>query len=344
MKIEIVTTKNERLNETGFGTFNACNSVLGAIERMGYAVKLNICKTEKDLKSVVARSPDLVVLAVKYISDEDGVDICLADYFSRHKINFTGSSKEILKYDSNKVLAKCYLMNKGIATGKYFTAVPGQYKSENDLPIEFPLFLKPMDAANGNGIDDLSYVNDFCEYKRKILSLYHSFSHPVLVEEYLDGREFTVAIIRAPSNELVIAAIEIVPPLSANGLRISGKKAKKANTEMLLKIKDCALKNRIEQLAIDVFLSLNARDFGRIDIKTNKSGDCFFIEVNLVPGMTCDSSYFPRAYEIENNLTYDEVVQMMLGNGLSRIPAKVSQSDYQKRHITGAPVFVENDI
>ncbi|MFK5915793.1 MAG: hypothetical protein QM484_15610 [Woeseiaceae bacterium] len=324
MKIEIVTTPNQQLKETGFGTLDACHSLLVAITNMGFAVKLNVCETKEDLDAIVKRNPDLVVLAVKYIPTENNDDIWLADYFMQHEINFTGSAREALKFDSNKILAKSYLMNKGISTAKYFTSVPGKYKRESDLPIQFPLFLKPISAANGNGIDDLSLVNNFLEYENKILSLYNTFKQPVLVEEYLDGREFTAAIIRTANNKLIISAIEIVPPISSNGLRILGEKVKNDNSEKLIAIEDNEIKNRIEQLSADVFCTLGARDFGRIDIKANKAGQYFFVEANLVPGMTAGSSYFPRAFEIASDLNYNKVVQLMLEKGLSRANSMAS--------------------
>jgi len=115
------------LDETGFGTIKACRSVFDAIERIGHDVKLNICKSKLDLKGIVKRNPDLVVLAVKYMSLQNGNKIWLSDFFSQYGINFTGSSVDVLRFDSNKVKAKLYLENKGIKTAKYFTAIPGQY-------------------------------------------------------------------------------------------------------------------------------------------------------------------------------------------------------------------------
>ena len=285
----------------------------------GYAVKLNICETKGDLDDIVERNPSLVVFAVKYIPLENKNDIWLADYFAHHGINFTGSSMDILKFDSNKILAKSHLEDRGIAMAKYFTAIPGQYKCENELPIKFPLFLKPTDAANGNGIDDLSFVNSFSEFEAKTLSLYKLFNIPVLAEEYLDGREFTVAVIRTSNDKLIVSPIEIVPPESKNGLRILGEKVKKDDSEELRKIEDGEMKNRVKTLAIDSFVNLGVRDFGRIDIKANKSGDCFFIEANLVPGMTSGSSYFPRSCEIEHGLTYDKIIELILERGISRV-------------------------
>jgi len=323
LKIEIVTTPNGALKETGFGALNACNSVLDSIERMGYDVILSVCTSKQDLKNIVKRNPSLVILAVKYISPQNEDDIWLSEYFSDHEINFTGSSRAVLKFDSNKISAKLYLANKGIKTARYFTAVPGQYKCANELPIKFPLFLKPTDAANGNGIDDLSFVTKFSEFESKVLSLYSTFNFPVLVEEYLGGKEFTVAIIGASNNELIVSPIEIVPPESKNGLRILGQKAKIDNSEDLKLIEHGEMKNKVSKLAVESFLALGVRDFGRIDIKANKAGDCFFIEANLVPGMTFGSSYFPESCKIEHGFTYDKVIQLILESGIGRVKPKV---------------------
>ncbi|NOY62674.1 MAG: D-alanine--D-alanine ligase [Gammaproteobacteria bacterium] len=323
MQIEIVTTQNENLNETGFGTLKACLSVFDSIERIGYDVKLNICKSKRDLEGIVKKKPDLVILAVKYISLQNGNNVWLSEYFSRHGINFTGSSRDVLRFDSNKISAKLYLSNKGIKTAKYFTAIPEQYRCASELPVKFPLFLKPTDAANGNGIDDFSFVTNFSEFESKVLSLHNRFSTTILAEEYLDGREFTVSIINKPNNELIISPIEIVPPESKNGLRILGQKVKNDDSEELKLIEDDEVKNKVINLAINSFLTLGVRDFGRIDIRANKAGDYFFIEANLVPGMTYGSSYFPKSCEIERALTYDEVIQLMLESGLSRTKPKI---------------------
>ncbi len=337
MYIEIITTPNEALKESGFGTLEACKSVLGAIRRMGYNTRLNVCRTKDDLDDIVKRKPDLAILAVKYIPVRHGNDIWLSDYFSRHGLNFTGSSREVLEFDSNKVLAKTHLINKGIKTANYFMAAPNQYKNEADLPFAFPLFLKPLDAANGNGIDDLSYVTSFSGYKNKIASLYDTFKQPVLVEEYLDGREFTVAIINAQNEGLITSVVEIIPPTSGNGLRILGAQTKMEDSERLIALDNGKLKSKVTALAVDAFHALGARDFGRIDIKTDVSGGCYFMEANLVPGMTQRSSYFPEACRIAHAFSYDTVVERVLAGGLCRVSSTMPpdmQPDADKRLVS----------
>jgi len=319
MKIEIITTPNEKLKETGFGSLKACKNVLEVLQEL-YDVKLNVCKDRNDLDNIIDRKPDLIVLAVKYIVSDKGKNIWLADFFENKNVNFTGSINSVLNFDSNKISAKKCLKDKGVKTADYFTITSQyEYNDEDELPIKFPLFLKPIDAANGNGIDEKSLVKDFNSLKIKVKSIFNTFDQVTLAEEYLEGREFTVAIIEDRKDQnLFIAPIEIIPPLMNNGLRILGAKVKTENSEELKEITDTKIKSKVEALAIEVFTQLNIRDFGRIDIKMNGNGKCYFLEVNLVPGMTKGSSYFPKAFEIANKIDYDSVVKMMIESSINR--------------------------
>jgi len=324
MNIEIVTTDNSGLKETGFGAINACNSVLASVKKLGHNVRLNVCSTRKSLDEIAQRKPDLVILAVKYIAIPGQDDIWLSEYFANRAINFSGSPRGVLEFDSSKVQAKAHLHKCGVKTASYFTAVPGQYKSGSELPISFPMFLKPSDAANGNGIDESSFVSNFEEFQKKVLSLHNEFGEQVLAEEYLGGREFTVAIIKTAYGKYIISPVEIVPAQSANGIRILGEKAKCENKEEFNRVDDVELSETVRKVAIEAFKGLGVRDFGRIDIKTTVSGRCFFMEANLVPGMTSLSSYFPRACEVAHSLSYDHVIALIVDAGLNRVPAAVS--------------------
>ena len=100
--------------------------------------------------------------------------------------------------------------------------------------------------------------------------------------------------------------------------KILGAQAKKDDSEIMVKITDNEIKNRVTTLAADAFNCLGVRDFGRIDIKTNTNGECFFMEANLVPGMTYGSSYFPQACKVANKFDYDNVVELLLVCGIAR--------------------------
>lgn len=323
MKIQVITTPNETLKETGFGSLKSCTSVLEAIRGMGHEVELKVCRTEMDLDAVVAQLPDLVVLAVKYLPGFEEEDLWLSDYFAKKGVNHSGSIRAVLRFDSDKVLAKEHLRECGVRTADFFLTAPGEHQGEASLPFPFPLFMKPLDAANGNGVDDQSLVTNFADYESKLASLHDRFEVPILVETYLSGREYTVAVMRLESGELVVSPIEIVPPESGNGCRILGEEVKKADSEELRKTEAGDMMARVRKLAIDSFESLGVRDFGRIDIKTDDRGNCYFMEANLVPGMTSGSSYFPLACEIASGLSYESVIRTIINSCLSRITPKV---------------------
>lgn len=310
MNIEIITTANSNLKETGFGSYASCQSVLKSLQRQ-HSVRLSVCSTMQDLADVLTRKPAMVMLAAKYMPMCNGADVWFSEFFDNNQMAFTGSNRAALAYDSDKISAKIQLDGLGIKTARYFTAIPLEFSFQEELPLEFPLFLKPIDAANGNGVDDLSFVEDFGAFETKVLELHQIYGAPVLVEEYLGGKEYTVAIIKSKHGKMITSAIEISPPLSSKGLRILGSSVKTTDTETLKSVVASDLFN-IEQMALAAFRGLGARGFARIDVKTDLNGQCFFMEANLVPGMSYGSSYFPQACELANNLSYDEVVDLMI--------------------------------
>ena len=312
MNIEIITTPTETLHETGFGGYISCQNVLNSIQNMGHRCQINLCKEFDDLERISWRKPDLVVLAVKYIPIENGKKIWLSDYFSKQDIAYSGSSRSTLEFDSDKILAKLHLRKKGISTADFFTASVGDFQRSDNLPIKYPLFLKPSGAANGNGIDEQSHVSSFDEFNSKVDSLQNSYNEPALAEEYLSGREYTVAIIRTKSGELLVSAVEIIPPRSSLGYRILSEEIKKENTEILKKITDKEIMRDVKRIALEAFIGLGVEGFARIDIKSNNEGKCHFMEANLVPGMTLGSSYFPEACRIELGLSYDQTIAHLI--------------------------------
>lgn len=312
MNIEIITPTYPVLKESGFGAFQACRDVLSALTNLGHEACITQCKSVDDLYQVVKRKPDMVVLSAKYMPLINNDDVWFSDFFWAHDIPFTGSKRSTLRFDSDKVLAKAHLSNLGIKTAKHFTASPGEFAQEQDLPYSFPLFLKPIDSANGNGVDEESLVNSFEEFESKVLSIFQDYRQMTLVEEYLEGKEFTVAVINDSNGEMILSAIEIIPPLTSNNMRILGSKVKREDTETILEVQDKDF-GPVLNIAGLCYEGLNVSGFGRIDIKMDKNNQCYFMEANLVPGMNRTSSYFPKACNIANKMSYEDVIEKMLG-------------------------------
>jgi D-alanine-D-alanine ligase len=307
LNIEVITTTDSTLRESGLGCYSSCTEIVASIQRAGYTARLTVCESLDDLEAVVARKPSLVVLAAKYVSIKNAKNIWFSEFFSRNKITFSGSDRETLKFDSDKASAKIHLANMRIKTARHFTAIPKQFMFEYSLPLAFPLFIKSIDATHGKGIDDLSFVNNFAEFEAKVLSICTLDKQPAMVEEYLAGRDFTVAIICNSNGEMTASPIEILR-----------QENKQQSTERCMQVENSDDSHRVNELAKAAFLGLGLRDFGLIDVKMNTYGQCFFMDANLVPSMILGTSTFLKACEIANNLTYDQVICLMLEQFSSR--------------------------
>lgn len=325
--IAVVTTNADNLNETGFGSNKTCRIICDHIKERFQQVTFHEVTDTSALNLIIEENPDLVVLCSKYVLDSDQVTrIWFSEFFDQHDIAYTGSDRSALEFDSNKSKAKAVLLNNGIATANFFLTHPNQFETEEQLPLSLPLFIKPLDAANGNGIDQNSMVNNFSEYTQKVDQLFALYSATCLVEEVLPGREFTVAILEGVDTQShQIMPIEIIPPINEKGDRVLGFAEKRSNEEEIRPVEE-PLFSAVSALAEAAFMALGARDFGRIDIKLDETGEPHFLEANLVPGMTPETSYFPRTFgstmasssTTQKAMTEKEIIWKVVELGLMR--------------------------
>lgn len=304
------------MKETGFGSLKTCRAIRDILQQHYTDVSFREAHNKGDLEDIVKRQPDLVVLCVKYICDPN--KISLANFFEKQNIAHTGSNEATLEYDSNKGKAKTLLLEHGIATAKFFLTQPEAVKNERQLPLPLPLFVKPLNAANGNGVDENSIVHDWLSYTQKVEEIFNQYGESSIVEEILPGREFTVAVLEDLSTNTQHAyPVEIIAQINSKGDRVLGAFEKSSNQERIQAV-ESPVSERVCELAKRVFSILRVKDFGRIDVKMDAKGIPHFIEANLVPGLTPDSSYFPRSCNMEGIMPYDRVVLNIVEFALKR--------------------------
>ncbi len=317
--IEIAHTANMNINTMGL---KSCRMIQSALSSVYSKVGISRVNNTKELISLVSKKPDLVFLGLKRLPQIDGFsdigveDSWIADYLDNVGINYTGSSRKAHELGVYKHDAKLCVHNAGLPTAKFFKALPGKYKNASELPLGFPLFVKPNSSGGSKGIDDDSVVRNFTEFKKKVEYIYDRFGTSSLVEQYLTGREFSVAVLAELSGGLKAMPIEIIADQNSKGDRILSCGIKKADTERVVTIKETDVYQQVSQLALDVFTALGARDFGRVDIRMDESGQPYFLEANLIPGLS--GGYFTRACRLSAGMEYDEMIQHIAKLGLSR--------------------------
>ncbi len=317
--IEIIVSDNPRLNDL---PEDARLAVHAALSKHYEKVAVTVIDNLSHLEGLVARKPDLVVLGIGLVlldphkSYDDSRKLWLASYMKENGINYTGSGTEALILQRNKHEAKQEIIDAGLRTSAYCVAQINQSMPQQSL--RFPLFVKPTDRGDGKGIDEKSLVYSDIELNAKVLSIHNDCSSDALIEEYLPGREFSVAVIRRPdSDDLLAMPIEIIAPTDKKGHSFLSEVVKKTDIEKVLAVHDSELKDSLNALAIGVFQALGSRDYGRIDMRLDSHGRPSFIEANLMPGLS-DHGYLSRCFYLNQRASYSDMILAIVALGLSR--------------------------
>ena len=317
--IEIVRSNTRGLSSMSIKSATAIAEVLA---KHYESVRLTNIDAIDDLKMLVLRKPDLVFLGMKYVpSSLDGKKIWISGYLKDHDITHTGSAERAVKYEQNKPFAKQCLIEAGLSTSPYFVFKAGDILEEENIKLTFPLFVKPTCLGAGQGVDEHSIVYNFNELRTKVDSIINTFKVDALVEEYLPGREFSVAVLKQRESEDFMAMpIEMHPGADVNGDRILSNALKAGEIETpVSQLSEGVLKQKLTELAYGVFKTLGARDYGRIDIKLSTVGAPNFLEANLIPSIINNSGNFQKACLINNGISYEDMLLHIVGLAFDRV-------------------------
>jgi D-alanine-D-alanine ligase len=307
----------------------SCDALLKLLSKYYTRVGVTIVDDLSDLKRLTTLKPDVVFLGMQSIVDDSSSlkndnKIWLSQYFDNHGITYTGSTAFAHKLEKNKSLAKKRVLSAGLNTAAYYVSEQNYPLLEISNTLKFPLFVKPTDRGGGLGINSLSVVRNFSQLQSKVLSISQNHGSDSLIEEYLEGREFSVAIMRKQnSDEYFAMPLELIAPEDEFGSRLLSESVKNQDTESFVEIIDLVLKDKLATFARDIFSALNARDYGRIDIRLNSSGEPQFLEANLIPSLIEGYGNFPKACFLNESIDYKSMVLGIVSLALERnVPSR----------------------
>jgi len=310
-----------RTDNPKFSSMNRKSAELihAALKKQYADVGITTVDSIRDLDALAASQPDLVFIGMKRLPAPDSADdIWLSEYFAARNIAYTGSPHLAVELELNKQRAKTVIRRAGLPTAPFFTTLPGEYIDAESLPLEFPLFIKPIKAGGGEGIASDSVVHSHKDFKQKVADIYTNFHSASLVEQYLTGREFSVAILGNIEDNQLIMPIEIITEVNSSGDRILSHQVKIADSELILPVTDILLRKTLVTLARSMFLALGARELGRIDIRMDASGEGQFLEANLVPGMSDTAGgYLWQAYRHSQGMSHESMILRIAEIGLN---------------------------
>lgn len=243
------------------------------------------------------------------------------------RIPYTGSSPLTLSLCLHKARAKEILAHYSIPTARFVVARSEKLDIERFL--EFPMIVKPLFEGSSKGIKNDSIVNTPTELKERVHRVLMEYSQPALVEEFLTGREFTVALLGNGESIKALPIVEInysALPEGVNPIYSYEAKWVLDTPENPLDIFTCPaplnerLKAAIETVAIDAFKALDVKDWCRTDVRLDRYGVPNIIELNPLPGILFDpkcNSCFPKAAR-SAGMSFTELVNAVLDNARAR--------------------------
>ncbi len=179
--------------------------------------------------------------------------------------------------------------------------------SLNGHALTYPQMVKPLHEGSSKGIYNTSLVRSYKELHDEVARITARYGQPALIESFLPGREFTVALMGNGDTVRALPIVEIQYDSLPEGVNpIYSYEAKWIwdTPDQPLEIFSCPaeidpdLQQAIEKICVDTYRTLRCRDWSRIDVRLDAQGVPHIIEINPLPGILPneeDNSCFPKA-------------------------------------------------
>jgi D-alanine-D-alanine ligase len=288
--------------------------VADALVKLGHEpVMHEIDGTTKSLLSLARVECDLIFNLCESFADDDTADFKIAAFLELLGKNYTGTGTHGLMLAQDKAVAKKIFAFHGIHTPVFAKSFRGRLDFSHDL--EFPVIVKPAREDGSIGIEFSAVVNSIKELMERMDWLHQHFDSPVLIEEYIEGREIYVGVIGNDKPE-PLPVIELdLSKLPEGTPRIAGAEVKWGKgTKVYRDTRSGAATDladetvaALQQTAVAAYQALELRDYGRVDMRLQADGRVHVIEVNPNPWLSSRAEFAMAARK--SGRTYTKLIE-----------------------------------
>lgn len=244
-------------------------------------------------------------------------------------IPYTGSGVLTLATCLDKARTKEVLAYHGIGTA------PFQVMRMPDAPLDarlrFPLIVKLLHEGSSMGLSRDSIVSDEAALRRQVTALWQTYGEPLLIEEFIQGREFTVGVLGngtptvLPIAEYVFRdpyGIVLFEPDEPVAIALAAERGgdlpafPRLHTTVCPAEIDFELEQRIQDTALRVYSILGLRDWGRMEMRLGADGQLYVLDVNPIAGI--DPTYTLPRQARAAGMNYADLVNTILNHALAR--------------------------
>ena len=232
-------------------------------------------------------------------------------------IPFVGADGLSLAISLDKIMAKKIFFADGIPTPRFFEVKPGDKVDDLDH-MKFPLFVKPRFEGSSKGLSESSRVENLDGLKKQVEFVTSTYKQPALIEEFIRGEEFTVAVLGNENPEaLPVVQIKIDGKLDLKDKFYTFGHIKDDSVEYVCPapISD-ALTKKLKELAIKTYKAIECRDFGRIDFRVDEKGHLYVLEINPLPSLSTEDVFNIIAKHLK--MSYDEMICLIFEQAVRR--------------------------
>jgi D-alanine-D-alanine ligase len=253
-----------------------------------HSVRLNIDRNDFTLKiGEKLISFDAVFIMIHGSPGEDGK---LQGYFDMLDIPYTSCDALTSSLTMNKGYSKAIVAD----ISDLYIAKSVQLFGESDqnsgllADLKFPLFIKPNNGGSSIG---MSKVKSDSELPAALTKAFIEDTQ-VLVEEFIQGREFSVGVYNGKNGLTVLPVTEVIP--KNDFFDFEAKYTPGATQEITPGRMSDEERSRVEKIIKDIYIKLNCSGMVRVDYFLQQdTGDFYFIEINTIPGQT-EQSFIPQ--------------------------------------------------
>ena len=305
-------TIDTNLDRNYFNVYKIDINPQGWIYELSDGRKLEIDKNDFSLQLDSEKITfDAVFIGMHGTPGEDGK---LQGYFDTLKIPYTGCDAATSAITFNKRYAVAVAGMAGISVAKSLVLIKNNFKGTQEIKstLKFPVFIKPNNGGSSIGMSKVDTISEKLD-----IAIEKAFKedNQVLVEEMIEGREFTVGVFKTKGKIIVLPLTEVKADADKSFFDFEAKYQGKS-TETTPAEVDENIANKIREAAEKVYSVFNCRGVVRIDfIYNEKASRPFMLEVNTVPGQS-EASIVPqqvRALGWSLKEFYTELVKECLG-------------------------------
>ena len=288
------TTIDNNLDRNLFNVYKINVNTEGWHYELADGRKVDIDKNDFSLQLDAEKITfDAVFIGMHGTPGEDGK---LQGYFDTLKIPYTGCDAGTSAITFNKRYAVAVAAMAGVNVAKSVLLIKNSFGSAEEVvdKLQFPVFVKPNNGGSSIG---MSKVDTASEELGAAIEKAFNEDDQVLVEEMIQGREFTVGVFKTKGNIIVLPITEVKAHDDKAFFDFEAKYQGKSS-ETTPAIVDEVVADKIREAAKKVYTAFNCKGVVRIDfIYNEKVGAPYMLEVNTIPGQSA-ASIVPQQVQV----------------------------------------------